>query len=261
MPPVVLAPLTPQTCCIQHRWVVAGLADASGKSGAQGERFNFELRKGVVGSAVVFLCRQSPVPLRIRVGAGLQQMVDLCFASQVPFPVTAETAGKVLELLGRKAPDQELKLSADGKWEVPRILPVIGGASVATETEDVRLQVGRPGQLSSLHWHPLQADFEDVREDEVQVQVSAVSMHFKDVMLAMGMLGDFKPIIGMECAGTVTRVGSGVKNFKIGDQVWPFLSTFYGSGLSVSVSASFAVGEGWIREGWMWQACQRLTVW
>lgn len=63
------------------------------------------------------------------------------------------------------------------------------------------------------------SDFEDVRPDEVQVQVKAVSMHFKDVMLAMGMLGDFKPIIGMECAGMVTRVGSGITKFKVGDQV------------------------------------------
>merc|ERR1712185_36020 len=33
------------------------------------------------------------------------------------------------------------------------------------------------------------------------------------------MLGDFKPIIGMECAGTVRAVGSATSNFKGGDKV------------------------------------------
>jgi len=58
--------------------------------------------------------------------------------------------------------------------------------------------------------------------EELEFEVFTVGLNFKDVLFALGVL----PIppgqelrLGFECAGKVTAVGEGVKNFKIGDNV------------------------------------------
>ena len=126
---------------------------------------------------------------------------------------------------------QPAGLNGECGWSVPRLqpLPAVAPASTSptpavapasSAKPEYRLQIGRPGQLSSLGWYPLRSDLEGLRADEVLVEVAAVSLHFKDVMLAMGLLGkDFKSILGMECAGTVRSVGASVTKFKPGDHV------------------------------------------
>ncbi len=61
---------------------------------------------------------------------------------------------------------------------------------------------------------------------EVEIQVYAASLNFKDVMIAMGLLpeealegGYTGRALGMECSGRISAVGKGVKGFKIGDEV------------------------------------------
>jgi phthiocerol/phenolphthiocerol synthesis type-I polyketide synthase C len=168
---------------------------------------------------------------RNELGAGVTIL-----ALGVPLAAAAAAAKAVLEIVAATpaVADRELTLRADGEWYVPRLrrafaylAPPAGAAAAAAGAAadatdgwfdsapasdvDVRLQVGRPGQLSSLKWHPLATAREGLRDDEVLVDVRAVSLHFKDVMLAMGMLPEFKPIIGMECAGIVREVGKGAQ--------------------------------------------------
>lgn len=78
-------------------------------------------------------------------------------AIQMPFPITPAAAAALLALLARNPPDQEFAWTGD-QWEVPRILPVTVVPDQVQAAPDARLQVGRPGQLSSLHWHPLYAE-------------------------------------------------------------------------------------------------------
>ncbi|MDH5396756.1 MAG: SDR family NAD(P)-dependent oxidoreductase [Cyclobacteriaceae bacterium] len=63
-------------------------------------------------------------------------------------------------------------------------------------------------------------------QDEVEVQVKASALNFRDIMIAMGLLSDaavegglFGRTFGLECAGVVTEVGSAVTNVKVGDEV------------------------------------------
>ena len=62
--------------------------------------------------------------------------------------------------------------------------------------------------------------------DEVEVTVKASALNFRDIMIAMGLLSDaavegglFGRTFGLECAGTVSAVGSDVNNLKVGDEV------------------------------------------
>ncbi|MCP4122254.1 MAG: SDR family NAD(P)-dependent oxidoreductase [Bacteroidetes bacterium] len=61
---------------------------------------------------------------------------------------------------------------------------------------------------------------------EVEVQIKASALNFRDIMIAMGLLSDaavegglFGRTFGLECAGIVTSVGSDVTNIKVGDEV------------------------------------------
>jgi len=48
-------------------------------------------------------------------------------------------------------------------------------------------------------------------EDEVEVEVHASALNFRDVMRAMGLYPaeEDTPAVGLEAAGVVTRIGSG----------------------------------------------------
>ncbi|KAK8098575.1 polyketide synthase [Apiospora kogelbergensis] len=85
------------------------------------------------------------------------------------------------------------------------------------EQEGRRLQlaVGTIGALDSLYWRdePETA----LGPDEAEVRVAATGMNFKDVVVAMGQVT--QPYLGVECAGTVSRVGANVSELKQGDRV------------------------------------------
>lgn len=61
---------------------------------------------------------------------------------------------------------------------------------------------------------------------EIEIEVKAAALNFKDVMIATGLLPEDAPkggytgkALGMECSGIVTAVGKGVKGMRKGDAV------------------------------------------
>ena len=62
--------------------------------------------------------------------------------------------------------------------------------------------------------------------NEVEVQIKASALNFRDIMIAMGLLSDaavegglFGRTFGLECAGIVTKIGKEVSNVKVGDEI------------------------------------------
>ena len=58
--------------------------------------------------------------------------------------------------------------------------------------------------------------------DEVEIRVHAAGLNFMDAMRALGVYPgqvDGPVRVGIECAGTVTAVGDGVEEFRVGDAV------------------------------------------
>ncbi|MEK7324228.1 MAG: SDR family NAD(P)-dependent oxidoreductase, partial [Chloroflexota bacterium] len=53
---------------------------------------------------------------------------------------------------------------------------------------------------------------------EVEIQVHATGLNFKEVLNVLGMIGEDVPL-GNECAGVVAAVGEGVSRFNVGDEV------------------------------------------
>ncbi|KKO98752.1 fatty acid synthase S-acetyltransferase [Trichoderma harzianum] len=75
--------------------------------------------------------------------------------------------------------------------------------------------VGTYGALDSLYWKdehetPLGAH-------EVEIKVACTGMNFKDVVIAMGQVAS--PYLGVECSGTISRIGSSVGSLIVGDRV------------------------------------------
>ncbi len=65
--------------------------------------------------------------------------------------------------------------------------------------------------------------------DEVQIEVYASALNFRDVMIAMGMLSDeavngglYGKRFGLECSGIIKSIGKDVNDYKPGDEVIAF---------------------------------------
>lgn len=78
-----------------------------------------------------------------------------------------------------------------------------------------KMVVGTAGALDSLYWKddPEQT----LPENEIEIKVACTGINFKDVVIAMGQLAS--PYIGVECSGTVARIGAKVTSLAVGDRV------------------------------------------
>lgn len=79
------------------------------------------------------------------------------------------------------------------------------------------LEILHRGTLDQLQWQPLSR--RPPQPDEVEIQVQATGLNFRDVLNALGLYpGDPGPL-GLECAGTVVVIGSNVQHLKVGQSV------------------------------------------
>ncbi len=79
------------------------------------------------------------------------------------------------------------------------------------------LEIGTPGRLDTLRFVDDDSHKDALKEDEIEIQVKAVGLNFKDVMVAMGQLQNGS--LGIEGSGIVSRVGNRVTKFQRGDRV------------------------------------------
>jgi NADPH:quinone reductase-like Zn-dependent oxidoreductase/SAM-dependent methyltransferase len=93
-------------------------------------------------------------------------------------------------------------------------------AAVSENQSALNLTIGNYGRLGTLQWTPRPS--RALGNDEVEVSMQAVGMNFKDVLIAMGIVDSSSASLGLEGAGTVQKVGSGVKDLAVGDRVLIF---------------------------------------
>lgn len=130
--------------------------------------------------------------------------------------------------------EQEVALNQDGKRFAARLRSwdtlAVGKAAAALAPSDgaadptLRLSFKLPGQLRNLQWQAVPALAPAA--DEIEVEVKATGLNFRDVMYTLGLLSDeavesgfVGPTLGLEFAGLVTRTGAQVTKFKAGDKV------------------------------------------
>lgn len=78
-----------------------------------------------------------------------------------------------------------------------------------------KLQIGNLGALDTLYF----ADdvVEPLADDEIEIEVKATGLNFKDIVVTMGQLA--QPYIGIECSGIVSSVGKNIQHLKVGQRV------------------------------------------
>lgn len=108
-----------------------------------------------------------------------------------------------------------------------------------SEESSQRLVTDASGRLEDLRMEP--ASRREPGPREIEIEVRASGLNFRDVLTAMGMLPargpEHGPALGAECSGIVARIGANVHGLKAGDNVLAFapfsLQTF------VTVPAEF----------------------
>ena len=155
-----------------------------------------------------------------------------------PLPCDRNGERLVQEVLHPDAED-EIILTAEGRF-VPRMTAeqtfpcVIEDTAAAARGPEaaavpVQLDFATPGPFRNLSWRrepDLQwTEVSPLQDGEIEIDVRATGLNFRDVMYAMGLLPDEAiedgfcgPSLGMELSGVVSRTGPGV-DFRAGDEV------------------------------------------
>lgn len=115
-------------------------------------------------------------------------------------------------------PDFEYSIH-DKVTRVHRIFPFQMDPDVAHtgQDEEAVLRIGRPGRLETLHWSATLAP--SLQAKEVEIEVHATGLNFRDVLLAMGLVQGPQSSFGLEIAGIVRRTGTDVTSVRVGDRV------------------------------------------
>jgi acyl transferase domain-containing protein/acyl carrier protein len=137
----------------------------------------------------------------------------------------AERARQIADELAADARESEIVWTPRGR-HVPRLRTGLP-PRWAAPTDPLGLSAGQPGGIDSLGWEnrPPQA----VGPAEVELEVRAAGLNFRDMMWAMDLLpeealidGFAGPALGLECAGVVCSLGAAVEGLAVGDRVMAF---------------------------------------
>ncbi|KAI1126023.1 putative polyketide synthase [Nemania abortiva] len=115
-------------------------------------------------------------------------------------------------------PDFEFSIQ-NGVVHVGRYYPMRLRDELTASSPDDRamLDVATPGRVNTLRWS--QHAREPLDECDVEVEVHAVGLNFRDILVAMNVVELPVRQFGLEASGVVVGKGSKVKDFEIGDRV------------------------------------------
>ncbi|KAJ5441781.1 hypothetical protein N7491_004187 [Penicillium cf. griseofulvum] len=102
--------------------------------------------------------------------------------------------------------------------DLTRVISLVDSDQANTAAQ-FRLTIQRPGLLDTLHFVPDQSFMRaPLADDEVEIQVKATGINFRDIMASMGLV----PVrgLGQEASGVIIRAGkNAADSFRPGDRV------------------------------------------
>jgi acyl transferase domain-containing protein/NADPH:quinone reductase-like Zn-dependent oxidoreductase/acyl carrier protein len=168
------------------------------------------------------------------------RLVDLALALRED-----KAAESLAALMARPGAETEIFLDQSG-MSAARMLAV---PPAAREVQAVRLQPGAEGAMAGFDW--VQAHPRSPEPHEIEIEIAAAGLNFRDVMLASGLLDDdvlddglAGAVFGFECAGRVLRVGQDVTHVQPGDSVLGFGRESFATRLTADARVFTRVPEG-----------------
>lgn len=179
--------------------------------------------------------------------------LDIRLADLSPEIPAADLPARLAAEILSPAEDRETVHDAAGRAGV-RVqrapeAPARARAAALPDAGARRLALAQPGAIDSLEWRdgPRGAP----ADGEVEIEVAAAGLNFRDIMWAQGLLpeealedGFAGPTLGMECSGVVSRTGPGCARFREGDRVIAFAPACFASHVRVSETAAAPAPEG-----------------
>jgi phthiocerol/phenolphthiocerol synthesis type-I polyketide synthase C len=184
----------------------------------------------------------------LRVAINEMPGVDLRLVDIAGALGAAEAAGWIGPLLGYAGDELELHIGAGGISALRMQRNLLPPEALDAETRAV-LRFEQAGRLESFGW--VKAERVLPGAGEIEIAVGAVGLNFRDVLVGIGVLdedllgaGLTAAALGFECAGTVTRVGEGVTDLRVGDAVMGFAAEAFASHLVAPEAQFFKVPAG-----------------
>ncbi|WP_395677179.1 type I polyketide synthase [Inquilinus sp.] len=161
----------------------------------------------------------------------------------------AALAGLIESATAAGAAETEFEIDRDGIF-VDRVEPARPAPQeTPAEERAARLALAAPGSLGRIGW--IAAERRPPGPEEIEIEVAASGLNFRDVMFSLGLLPDdyledgfAGPTLGFECAGTVCRVGAAVTGLQEGDRVMGFAPAAFATHVTVPAQVAMRVPEG-----------------
>ena len=87
----------------------------------------------------------------------------------------------------------------------------------AQEGRSLKLTIANPGFLDTLCFIDDEETTKELQDNEIEIDIKAAGLNFKDVILALGQLAGNH--LGQECSGVITKLGRKVTGLQTGDRV------------------------------------------
>ena len=156
-------------------------------------------------------------------------------------------ARRLADVIASPGPEAELLIDGLG-LSATRTMARLSAASGAS-VPAARLEVRSKGVLAKFDW--IETARRAPGPSEVEIEVAASGLNFRDVMLANGLLDDdvlddglAGAVFGFECAGRVVRVGSGVTGVAVGDAMMGFGRESFATHSTADARVFTAIPEG-----------------
>ncbi|MBC7841910.1 MAG: type I polyketide synthase [Gemmatimonadaceae bacterium] len=130
-----------------------------------------------------------------------------------PIPAPGSAVALVDELCTRT--DESAVAFRNHRRYVARLAPAVLVQDAGRNA--LRLEIRERGQLQNLALATVVRTLPG--QDEVEIEVRAAGLNFRDVLNALGAYPGDPGALGNECAGVVTAIGSNVTALRVGDEV------------------------------------------
>ncbi|KAI0854612.1 hypothetical protein F4860DRAFT_522968 [Xylaria cubensis] len=174
-------------------------------------------------------------------------------------PASTWAIERVLGLLHSNNPAETEYMERNGVLHIQRLMPDASvnefrrgeergfepiTKSLYNAPVQVQLRAERLRTLEGLVW--CETETEEIlgmSANDIEVEVTAIGVNFKDVAIVMGIIPDDEYNIGVECSGVVRRLGRDVAKFNIGDRVCMLKFGTYANRVRVPVERCHIIPE------------------